>query len=132
MPKNPNIDTVLSVRDLTRYRQLGWTYAQIAEHIGLSHSAVGHYAKQHLPDHLRSARDPAQRPLHCPRCDILFSPTAPETRTGLCLYCELESAGVNLVQWHESGAATPALRARLAANEGPASNTKPRTGQMGP
>ena len=103
----PVVSTVLSVPDLAKFRELGWTYAQIANHVGVEPSTIGRYAKKHLPPNLRACRL-ANRPppsAHCPRCDILFSSQAPKTRNGLCLYCDLEAAGVNLIQWHEAGGA---------------------------
>ena len=96
----------LSLDDFIRYRRLGWSYERIARHAGMTANQVARYGKTALPPDLRRSRTIAQRD-RCPRCELIPWPENPRTPSGLCLWCELETRGVDLLTWHESGAAQP-------------------------
>lgn len=39
----------------------------------------------------------------CKRCKMLHSERNPLNESKICLYCQLELAKINLLDWHESG-----------------------------
>ena len=107
------IRKALSVAQLTEYRQLGWSYRRIGEETGFTTNQVARYATQVLPRNLRIFETYQQRG-RCPRCSLIPWPENPLTDSGLCLWCDLERRGIDLLDWHQSGQAQTHLAHAMA------------------
>lgn len=73
---------------------------EVGEELGCPAELVTYWRK-------RRARERKGR---CRRCGLLAEERNP-VEDGLCLWCRLELEGVDLLEWHESGAAVEALGA---------------------
>lgn len=72
---------------------------EIAAEVGLPKWRVGMVLRQ--VEHERYAEGRRR----CGRCGFLEEERNPVGKNGVCLWCRLEGLGVNLLEWHESGAA---------------------------
>lgn len=108
------IRDVLTIEKFAEMRKRGMSYAAIGKVLGFSRDTTSRYGREALPEELQShstrilvrARAQAQGKPMCKRCGLLGEPRNPvDEESGLCLYCRLELAGVDLLAWHEMGGA---------------------------
>jgi len=104
---------LLDREELIRMRAQGMTYAEIARTTTYCERVVNQYAHAILPPELtgkqprRKDQPPATHYLElliCTRCSLQWSPRNPvDFATGLCLWCRLDLANINIPRAVHSG-----------------------------
>ena len=84
------------ILELTEER---WTPGEVAAEVGLPRWRVRSVLQQ------VENKKYAEGRRRCGRCGLLEEERNPAGKNGVCLWCRLEGLGVNLLEWHESGAA---------------------------
>jgi len=79
-------------------------------HIAKEMRCPRYYIRQVLRQ--AAAEQYARGRTNCTRCTFLGDDRNPIGKDGLCLWCRLEMTGVNLLEYHESGAALQMLQAQ--------------------
>jgi len=84
---------------------LGWadrSGREIAAEVGCSKGLV-YDVKREI--YGREERERVREGQKCNRCEFYEEPRNPVDESGLCLWCRLQAQGVDLLEFHESGAA---------------------------
>jgi len=89
---------LLPVAEFIRMRREGLSFAAIGRQVGAASSSVKKYGARVLPaDLLRSYKRRVRR---CSRCGLASEPHRPVDGSGLCSWCRMDKAGINLLRYY--------------------------------